>query len=494
VISLSAAAPTYDGFHDGALAALVGAIVVGVAWVTLVLVLWFRRAPRLPRPGPETAELGDEPPAVVNLLVNQWSVTSTAVPATLVDLAARRVVGLEEVGPHRFVVRTRSGPPPGNLTPYESQVLRLIEARATGGSAPVDALRLGTSEAEHWLGSFSTAVVKDAETRGLASRGLPRRDWIALGLLLAIGLALLAWSFELAHVGTDQGAKRSRQDDGAWFAVAGFVLLVVLTGAGRIRVIRATRAGRDACARWLGVRTHLRRNERFTDEPPAAVAVWGRTLAYGLALGANRAAAAALPIGPDDPVHAWSRERGTWRQLRIRYPRRFGAGDPPRQVLTNGVLRLLGWGVVGFIALPIALQVLWDVLPDATKNDGDLAVLGITLVFLAIPAIAAVYVGVRIVDGAVRTWRGAYDVRHAATVVGVVVKVHEGWFAVDDGTADQLDAMHGASAPAVDIGERVRVMFTPTLHHVDDVSRVEPEKERSDGLVQAPPTELDLEH
>jgi hypothetical protein len=486
----------YDGFHDGALVALVAAIAVGAVWTGFLFVLWFRRAPRLPHAGPETSELGDEPPAVANLLVNQWSVTTVAVPATLVDLAARRVIGLEEIGPDRFVVRTRSSSePPSGLTTYESQVLRLVEARATGGSAPVDVLRLGTNEAERWLATFSTAVVKDAEHRGLASRGLPRRDWIALGLLLAVALALLAWSFELAHVGASRGANHSRPDEGGWFAVAGIAWIAALMGAGRIHVLRATRAGREACARWLGVRAHLRRNDRFADEPPAGVAVWGRTLAYGLALGANRAAAAALPIGPDDPVHAWSRERGAWRQLHVRYPSRFGAGEPPRQVLTNGLLRLLGWSVLGFLVLPIAVELLWNVIPDTMKRDGDLALLGIALVFVAIPLLGAVYIGVRIFDGAMRTYRSAYDLHHPATVEGVVVKVHDGWFAVDDGTSDHLVAMRGAAMRAVDIGERVRVTFTPKLHHVDEINRVvrENEKEASDGLVQAPPAQLDHE-
>ena len=77
-------------------------------------------------------------------------------------------------------------------------------------------LRLGTSEAENWLGRFAGAVIKDAEKRGLASRGLPRHDWIGLGLLLAVSLALLAWSFELAHVGASRGPNYSRQHDRAF--------------------------------------------------------------------------------------------------------------------------------------------------------------------------------------------------------------------------------------------------------------------------------------
>ena len=55
-------ANSYDGFHGGALAALVAATVAGGAWLTWLLVLWFRRVPRLPVAGPETATLGPEPP------------------------------------------------------------------------------------------------------------------------------------------------------------------------------------------------------------------------------------------------------------------------------------------------------------------------------------------------------------------------------------------------------------------------------------------------
>ena len=94
-----AAVPTYDGFHNAALAALVAAGIAAAVWLLVLLVRWLQWVPRLPRAGPETSELGDEPPAVANMLVHSWYVTAAAVPATVVDLAARKVIGLEEVGP-----------------------------------------------------------------------------------------------------------------------------------------------------------------------------------------------------------------------------------------------------------------------------------------------------------------------------------------------------------------------------------------------------------
>jgi hypothetical protein len=60
--------------------------------------------------GPRTLELGPEPPAVVNFLVNDFRVTDDAVPATLIDLAARNVVDVEWRGPTSTFGR-RSGEP-----------------------------------------------------------------------------------------------------------------------------------------------------------------------------------------------------------------------------------------------------------------------------------------------------------------------------------------------------------------------------------------------
>jgi hypothetical protein len=57
--------------------------------------------------GPATMDLGEEPPAVVDLLTNDWRVTPDAIPATLLDLAARDYLDLEPYGPGRTVCRVR---------------------------------------------------------------------------------------------------------------------------------------------------------------------------------------------------------------------------------------------------------------------------------------------------------------------------------------------------------------------------------------------------
>ena len=84
---------------------LVVAGVVLVAWFVLFGVVARATMPRLPDPGPETMELGPETPAVANFLTNRWEVTTSAIAATLVDLAARRIVALEQIGDGDHLVR-----------------------------------------------------------------------------------------------------------------------------------------------------------------------------------------------------------------------------------------------------------------------------------------------------------------------------------------------------------------------------------------------------
>ena len=74
------------------------AAVAAVVWILLVLATRRLSRPRAVRPVPATPRLRDEPPAVVNLLVNRGAVTDDAARATLVDLAARRVLELFQPG------------------------------------------------------------------------------------------------------------------------------------------------------------------------------------------------------------------------------------------------------------------------------------------------------------------------------------------------------------------------------------------------------------
>jgi hypothetical protein len=455
-----AAAPRYDGFHGISLALLVAAIVVAAIWLVIAAVLWWRDVDD-PDPGPETLELGDEPPAVVDLLVSDWRVTGEAAPATLADLAARHVIGLDEVAPEHYVVRPRRATDDAVLTPYEQQVARLVEQRSVGGSAPVEALQIDTDDRNAWTARFNRAVIEDAVARGLAARGWRRAEAVGLGLGLAATLALAAGALELAHV----TLSAHDSNGGSWFVVAAGIWIVVLGAGSRLRTARPTPHGRAVCARWLGVREALRHQEGFADIPAPAVVVRGRLLAYGIALGVARAAAAGVPIGVADPEWTWSRESGSWRRLRVRYPKRFGTGEPPRSVLIGGIARVVFFGVIGFVVLPIVVRAVWAAIggtEDVTSSARPL-VLGL---FVLIPAVLGLQIGVRFVDGAVRTWRAGWDLGHRTVTDGRVVKVHSGHFAVDDGRSSRLVALPIGPMAMPPLGGRVRVTYTPELHHV----------------------------
>jgi len=72
-----------------------------------------------------------------------------------------------------------------------------------------------------------------------------------------------------------------------WFVLAIVFFFILFGLLGRNRKDRVTAAGRTATAHWLGVAHWLDDNAVFATLPPAAVAIWDRLLAYGVAVGAG---------------------------------------------------------------------------------------------------------------------------------------------------------------------------------------------------------------
>ena len=109
-----------------------------------------------PRPGPpgDPNRLESESPALVDLLTGGWKLCEEAAAATVLDLAARRVVSVEEIGPELSLVRLAASEPTG-LNTYEQMVLDHLAGsppptasspparwpRATGSSQVVEELR-----------------------------------------------------------------------------------------------------------------------------------------------------------------------------------------------------------------------------------------------------------------------------------------------------------------------------------------------------------------
>jgi Predicted membrane protein (DUF2207) len=274
-----------------------------VPWLLAVGVVYLRRRPPTLEAGPPTLDLGPEPPAVANLLVHNFRVTPDAVPATLIDLAARRLVEIEEREPGSYVCRLEKHTD-GDLTSYERRVMDLLRSRASGDIVPAGALTTGPKEeSKRWWKGFEKDVVADAQRRGLCVDILDKRTFLWLS-----GAAIAP----AAVLGVLAGG---RAGFGYW--VGAFFLLGWVMG---LNTQRETPEGLAAASRWLGVRAKLADDEAFQTQAPIAVTLWERHLAYGAAFGLATAAVRAIPMGAESDHHAWSSYGGQWRAVRIRYP------------------------------------------------------------------------------------------------------------------------------------------------------------------------------
>ena len=322
---------------------LLATVAAVILWFVVLLGVAFATRARGVDPGPAAMDLGEEPPAVVDLLTSDWRVTPDAVPATLLDLAARDYVDLEQHGPGRTVCRLRRTSAEG-LEAYERMVLDHVAGLAVDGVVPAEALTTGPQDqSTRWWRAFRQAVVADARERGLARDrwSAPVKAFLRAAALVPAGLGVL---YANAAGGLDFGT-----------IGAGLVIWVVLTSS--IRLFgdqRDTPAGAEAAARWLGVRDYLGRNEVFPTLAPASVAIWDRYLGYGAALGVATAALRALPMGAEDDHRAWSAYGGRWRVVKVRYPRLgFTWGRRPPVAFLVG----LATAGAGYVALRLMLGV-----------------------------------------------------------------------------------------------------------------------------------------
>jgi Predicted membrane protein (DUF2207) len=334
-------------------------------------------------------------------------VTDDAVPATLVDLAARDVVDIEQRGPGVFYVRLR---PAGDesLTSYERRVLDHLRSIAHDGVVPGEALTTGPQhESARWRRGFVSGVVSDAQARGLS------RDAVGGAVFTVLtGAAVIPAAFVWA----------------VWELEAGLMAMVgavALLGWIRQRhPQRETPAGMEAASRWLGVRAELAENPVFATHSPLQVELWDRLLAYGAALGVASGASRPLPMGVESDTEAWTAYGGTWRRVRVSYPRYWppGWGADPIVALLVGLALVAGFGLLLYTTGPTFL--------DAG-------------VFGAVPfgiACVGVVVGVAIVIMAASDWRTAVE------VTGPILRLRtfgdddksRYYVAVDDGESDEI--------------------------------------------------------
>lgn len=396
-------------FGESDLGLALVAVAASLGWLAAAGAVLVSRAPPQPPVGPTTLDLGTEPPAVVNFLTHGFRVTDDAVPATLIDLAARNVVDIEQRGPGAFWVRLRPASDEG-LTSYERRVLDHLHESARDGVVPAEALTTGPQqESARWMRGFVSGVVSDAQARGLSREGVGGAIFTVLtaAAIVPAALTAVAWEFEA----------------GVMAFVAAFALLGWIR---RRHPQRETEAGLEIASRWLGVRAALTENPVFATHSPLQVELWDRLLAYGAALGVAAGASRPLPMGVESDTEAWTVTGGTWRRVRIAYPRYWPPGwgaDPVIGVLV-GLALVVGLGLLLYTAGPTFLD---------------------TGVFGAVP-FAVACLGV--VLGAALVVMAASDWRTAVEVTGPILRLRtfgdddksRYYVAVDDGVSEVIRA------------------------------------------------------
>ena len=424
------------------------------AWLAVIGVVYLLRRPREPDPGPPTLDLGAEPPAVAGLLVNHFWLGREAVPATLLDLAARGAVELEEREPGSYVARIRDVEP-DTLTPYERRVLDLLRRRVRGGIVPTQALTTGPAdESKRWWRSFRREVIADAQSRGLSRDLIDRPTVIALTALAGVPAAAVGFaadSFEAA-IG----------------CVAGAFLL--LSAARSALPQRATAAGLAAASRWLGVRQRLGDDEELMRAPPISVALWERYLAYAAAFDLALGAIGPIPMGAESDRRAWSAYGGRWRLVRVAYPRflPLGWGLTPVGALLRGALFAGGGVFVLVVAAPVALDVAKDIGGHAHS---------VVVALLAVPCLA-------IAIGAALLLESLLDFSAVDQVTGPILRLRalgddddkRHYVAVDDGRSPRLRAwrISPAQYSALAQEELVTASVTRHLRHVRSIAPASP--------------------
>jgi len=179
------------------------AVAAGAALTLWVVVLWtaiVATRVRSPRPMPAGLELGgEESPAVANLLTNGWRLDRDAVGATLLDLAARKVLAVEPTEGAGFSIRIVDDSSP--LVPYEGQLLELVRSTAGAGAVPCEALTIGAEPAAtRWLAKFEESVRSEARASGLSRARWPKSFVTLMVVLSGVVAGLVAAAAGAASV------------------------------------------------------------------------------------------------------------------------------------------------------------------------------------------------------------------------------------------------------------------------------------------------------
>jgi hypothetical protein len=475
-----------DGVPDLSLA-LPAAVILAIT-IGWTLFQHARTRPRRPPPSSATLDLGDEPPAIVDLLTDGFAVTPQSVPATLVDLAARRRLAIEQYG-DRIIIRVPATTNDDELTAFERRVLDHVRELAVDGVVPAEVMSTGPRGAsKSWWRAFRREVNEEGQRLGYC------RDRWSKAMLSPIWIGVLAsggvlW---LADHRADVDAEVSYSDPAVLvFGITVLVLaalVVALVTLPQRDLQRDTDAGLAAASRWMGVREYMATVGDFEDKPAAMVALWDRHLAYAVALDLAPQVVRELPLGAEDHHHAWSMATGRWRPVRVRYPiLRPGYGQHPVMALISGLF----FGGLAAAALVLSSRVLAGQvgmiadMPDSGQRVADrvaLVVGAVALMLIAwnawrvVAAIAGMLStteveGVLLRKRARYGWVGLTDEPAGSSDRDVRTRYY---LALDAGDASTVVAwiVRRQVFDAVVQGERYRVRIVPKIGYVSTCERL----------------------
>ena len=259
------------------LVVLMGPMIVAAA--TAFWWVWRRWGKDPDRPddiGDYWREVPDDPPAVGAALLGWRRVSSDAYAATLMDLARRGHLRIEEIEVERTLRRPQLShrfvktPNDESLLPFERRVLTwTFSGRTTITQNQLvarDKKRPSTSY-EHWT-KFQSEVRDELDRRHYITRG----NTVAFLLHGAIVVVLAA----LAVLAIVVGAVAA--------GVVGLVAALVLAPLGILHRSR-TPIGTRRDTEWRGLRRYLRDFSRLDEAPAGHLALWDQYLVAATALG-----------------------------------------------------------------------------------------------------------------------------------------------------------------------------------------------------------------
>ena len=431
----------------------------------------------------------DEPPAVINLLVNDLSNTADAPTAVLLHLARRGFVSfsISDDGVEYIELTAREAE--GTPLAYEAAVLNLVRAAMKTqdefGPITVETLREfcadRTDNANEWWLSFQEQVAEHAVSLGLVAR------WCSptmVRILKACAITVVG----VALLSLGRGSTPAQSDPHSW-AVGILSISALLTFIALSRLdtdeLRYTRSGRNAAADWLQTRSSMQHVGSFADLGPSAVNIWGDAMYRASAVGVARMTSQRLTMVDGDGTEAWYVVNDRWHHTRAFVPRKFGWGVSPWRHLADSALPFL----VSTAALSSVGAIVW--FGKVKESGGDkVGLQGAIDRVLHFPqrlgveqlqqALAvSVFAGLlwvlrRHLKRATPLYHAVLDLFMSRREQGVIAFEHDGWIGIGNPHVRTMTLYKLPPELQIDRGGQVELVATRFFGRVKQVRNVEP--------------------